>query len=205
MIGDPSGSSQHFDDETIQDALDNYRDDVRYETLAMAPVIVNTASTSNQPSIIFADYYSAFSWWEADVVLQGNNTTTGAAWIVLTPLASDYIVGRWQFELTPFVNGTVPGQYPPVFATGKVYDLNAAAADLLEMWAASLTCAYDFSSDGQSFRRSQMLQAKLTLAQTYRRKAKPRIAKMLRRDVNPPLDTRKVRLLDSDDIVKGVW
>lgn len=204
MIGDPSGSSQHFDDETIQDALDDHRDDVRYETLAMAPVIVNTASTSNQPSIIFADYYSAYQWWEADVVVQGNNTTTGAAWIVLTPLASDYIVGRWQFELTPFANGTVPGQYPPVFATGKVYDLNAASADLLEMWAATLTCAYDFSSDGQSFRRSQMSDMKMKLAQSYRRKAKPRLARMVRDDVSPPIDTKKLRLLDSDDIVKGV-
>src|SRR6267154_1099796 len=142
LISDPAGASQQFDDQTIQDTLDEHRDDIRYEGMTIAPSIVNTASTNNQASTIFADYYSRYTWWEADAVLQGQGPT-GAAWIVLTPLASDYITGHWQFELTPFVNGTVPGQLPPVFITGKIFDIYGAAADLLEYWAATLVGAYD--------------------------------------------------------------
>lgn len=205
MVADPAGASQQFDDQTIQDYLDETRDDVRYLLLSIAPSIVNAASTANVPSTIFADYYSdGYQWWESDVVLQGNNTTTGASWIVLTPTTSDYIVGHWTFEANVFTSGTVPGQYPPIFATGKTYDLNAVASDLLKFWAAALaSCSFDFSSDGQSFKRSQIMQAKLTMADYYARKAKPRMAKMVRRDVARESRVRELRLLDSDDLVRG--
>lgn len=202
MIADPAGASQQFSDQQIQDRLDSSRDDIRYESLQIAPSIVNTATTGNQPSTIFADYYSGYGFWEADVVLQAQGPT-GAAWVVVTPTMSDLIVGHWQFENTPFINGTVPGQLPPVFATGKVYDCNSAAADLLAFWAATLACAYDVSVDGQRLNRSQLMQAKLTLAQYYRGLAKPKIAKMHRRDVMSPISSREMRLLDTPDIVKG--
>jgi hypothetical protein len=201
-IFDPSGGSQQFTDQQIQDRLDSGRMDVRYEQLQIAPSIVNTASTSNQPQTIFADYYSQYSWWETDVVLQGQGST-GAAWVVLTPLASDYIIGHYQFELTPFVNGTVPGQLPPVFATGKVYDVYAAAADLLEFWAAALTCAYDISVDGQRLNRSQLMAAKLTMAKFYRLSAKPTTITMTRSDVMAPISSKQIRLLEGGDTVKG--
>jgi hypothetical protein len=204
MIADPLSTTMQFQDQEIEDRLDANRNDVRYESLAIAPSIVNLASTSNAASTIFADYYSSFGFWEADVVLQGQGPT-GLPWIVLTPLVSELLIDQahWQFELTPFVNGTVPGQLPPVFATGKIYDVNAAAADLLEFWAAVLTGSYDVTVDGQGLRRSQLMAAKLTMAKYYRHLAKPKSVKMVRRDVMPPMSSRKVRLLDSDDLVKG--
>lgn len=204
MIQDPAGASQFFADQDIQDTLDDHREDVRYELLKIAPSIINLPSTNNQAAVAFTDYYSSFSWWESDVVIQGINTSTGAAWAVLSPAGSDYIVGRFQFELTPFVNGVAPSQYPPVFATGKTFDVFAASADLLEFWAANLASAYDITVDGQTLRRSQLMQAKMMLAQSYRRKAKPRIGKMVRSDLRPDVAARKLRLLDSDDTVKGL-
>lgn len=202
MIADPSGVNQQFSDQAVQDRLDASRDDIRYEGLTIAPSIVNTASTGNQPQTIFADYYSKYQWWESDVVLQAQGPT-GAAWVVVTPTSSDYITGHWTFEDNVFTSGTVPGQLPPVFATGKVYDLNASAADLLEFWGATLAGAYDITVDGQSLRRSQMMTAKLNMAQYYRRLAKPKVAKMDRHDVMAPISSKRVRLLDADDSVKG--
>lgn len=201
MIADPAGASEQFADQIIQDTLDESRDDLRYEGEVIAPSIVNTASTNNQPQTIFADYYSKYGWWEQDVVLQAYYN--GAAWAVVTPTAADYIVGHWQFENNVFTSGTVPGQLPPVFATGKVYDLYCASADLLEMWAASLAGAYDITVDGQMLRRSQLMAAKTALANIYRRKAKPKVAKMDRHDVAAPISSKRMRLLDSDDVVKG--
>jgi hypothetical protein len=200
MVFDPAGASQFFTDQQIQDRLDYSRQDIRYESLSIAPTIVNIASTNNQPSTIYADYYSSWGDWEEDAVLQGQDTS-GNAWKVLTPVASDYLVGHFQFELTPFVNGTVPGQLPPCFITGKTFDPNCAAADLLEFWAASLACAYDINVDGQSLKRSQMMQGKLMMSQYYRRLAKPRITKMARRDVAVELSSKRVRLLEDDDVV----
>lgn len=207
MIGDPkpnfTNTIVQFSDDDIQDRLDTSRDDIRYEGLTIAPSIVNLNSTSNSASTIFSDYYSKYKWWEADVVLQGQGAN-GVPWIVLTPASSDLIVGHWQFENSVFTNGTVPGQLPPVFATGKVYDPYMAAADLLEFWAATLTGAYDVTVDGQSLRRSQLMTAKLALAEQYRRRAKPKIAKLDRHDVMAPISSRRQRLLDQDDLVKGV-
>ena len=205
MIQDPSGSSQFFQDQDIQDTCDETVDFIRYEPLQIAPTIVNTASTSNQPTVIFIEYFSRYQWWESDVVLEGTNISTHAAWIVLTPTESDLINGHWFFQpsSTEFTSPIVPGQYPPVFATGKVYDLYRASADLLEFWGASLAGAYDVTADGQSLRRSQLMQAKLTLANSYKRKAKPKVAKLVRDDVNPEINARKMRLLDSGDTVKG--
>lgn len=204
LIADPQGASQQFTDDVIQDTLDESRDDLRYEGEVIAPTIVNNALTGNQAQTIFADYYSKYQWWEQDVVLQGYSG--GLAWVVLTPVASDYITGHWQFETNVWTTGTsVPGQLPPVFATGKVYDPYAAAADLLEFKAALWQGAqgYDFASDGQSFRRSQAAIGLQKQALFYRRKAKPRTAKMVRSDIMPDLGTRRMRLLDSQDIVKG--
>lgn len=203
MIFDPASASQFFQDQDIQDTLDEGRDDIRYEPLAVAPTIVNTASTGNQAATIFINYFSKYEWWEQDVVLQGY--VNGQAWVVAPAVQSDFITGRFWFETasTEFTAPTVPGQLPPVFATGKVFDPFWSAADLLEFWAASLSAAYNISVDGQSLQRSQLMTAKLTLADQYRRRAKPRMAKMTRTDVTPEMSSRKMRLLDSDDVVRG--
>ena len=190
MIGDPAGASQQFNDLQIQDRLDASRDDIGYELLDPFPSIVNTASTNNQAAFIFADYYSKQGYWESDVVLQGLLGT--AFWKVLTPVVSELLLdngAHWQFEASVFTTGTVPGQLPPVFATGKVYDVYSAAAALLEYWAVTLTSAYDFTSDGQSFHRSQLMKAKLKMADYFRRQAKPKVAKMIRMDVAPSIET----------------
>lgn len=200
-IADPRSASQQFSDQDIQDRLDDHRDDLRYESLTIAPSIVNNALTGNQAQMVYADYYSKYQYWEADVVLQAY--FNGAAWVVVTPIASDLTTGHWQFETNVFTTGTsVPGQIPPVFATGKVFDPYAAAADLLEYWAAALANRFDVTADGQTLRRSQLMTNKLTLAGLYRRQSKPRIAKMHRSDVLPPMDTVRMRLLDSGDLVK---
>lgn len=203
LIADPAGASQQFADQDIQNRLDWSRDDIRYESLIIAPSIVNTASTNNQAATIFADYYSRHGYWESDVVLQAY--VNGAAWVVATPLASELLIGQahWQFELNVFTSGTVPGQLPPVFATGKIYDVYSAAADLLQFWAATFSDAYDITVDGQSLRRSQRMTAKLLLAEEYRKMAKPKLAKMVREDVHAPISSKRMRLLEGDDLVKG--
>lgn len=202
MIADPAGSNQQFQDQDIQDTLDFYREDVRFESLMIAPSIVNIANTSYSASIIYADYYSKFQWWEQDITIQGQGATN-LPWVVLNPAGSDYITGHFQFELTPWANGTVPGQVPPVFATGKTFDVYAAAVELLEMWSATLLAAYDITVDGQTLRRSQLSTQKLAFADIYRRKIKPRTAKMIRNDINDMTGARRMRLLDSDDIMKS--
>jgi hypothetical protein len=186
LINDPSGGSQIFADNDIQDMFDSVREDVRYELLTPGPSIVNAASTNNIASFVWADYYSQYKWWEDDVVIQGNNTATGAAYIVLTPVSSENFFGHWAFESNIFTAGTAPGQYPPLFATGKSHDVYATAALILDIWSAQYAASFDFSSDGQSFRRSQIIEGKQRLADIYRRRARAKGATTHRTDLQTP-------------------
>ena len=62
------------------------------------------------------------------------------------------------------------------------YDAYAAAADLLEAWAAKEKLAFDFDADGQSFKRSQKMRALLELAREYRRQQRPLAGVLVRSD-----------------------
>lgn len=63
------------------------------------------------------------------------------------------------------------------------YDLYAAAADLLEMWAAREKLSFDVTADGQTMHRSQKAATLLALAATYRRQQRPQVAMQVRSDV----------------------
>jgi len=184
----PVGNGQIFTDQQVQDHLDDpltARFDIRYEQLAYGPSIVNlSGQQTGTASYIWADYYSEYPNWETDVVIQDGH------YIVLTPAASDYISGHWQFELTPFVNGTVPGQQPPLFATGKAYDLNGAARTLWLARAAQLATAYDFTADGQTFHRSQQMAMCMKMADYYGSRTRARTLQIQRDDLVTPVDSR---------------
>lgn len=75
--------------------------------------------------------------------------------------------------------GTAYGFY------GYTYDVYAAAADVLEQWAAVVKLQYDFTTDDQSFKRSQKQQQMLELADEYRRKQLPASVLMASTDVLP--------------------
>jgi hypothetical protein len=48
------------------------------------------------------------------------------------------------------------------------YDLNAATADLWDLIAASLAALYDFSADGATFSRSQLMANARSMARSFR-------------------------------------
>jgi len=196
LIGDSDASCQQFSDQQVQDKLDEAQDPIRYEELTPAPSVVNaTESAAGPANYVWADYYSLYHWWETDVVIQDGH------FVVLSPVASDTLVGHWQFQLTPFVNGVAPGQFPPLFATGKVYDLYRAAANLLDMWAAQVARAYDFTADGATFRRSQMAQGLRAQADYYRCQARPRMLTAVRGDMETTSHTESVPLLGNNRLL----
>ena len=162
LINDPSGGSQIFADQDIQDVLDESRTDMRNVQLRAEPTYVGN-------TISYLDYYSDLGGWEDDFVLKQYLIT------VVTPATSEPIVGHWTFAST-----TLPG----VYITGKQYDVYRAAADLLERWAAKWVLAYSFTSDGQSFQRAQASQQLLKQADSYRRKQRAMSIGFSRGDLN---------------------
>lgn len=189
-----------FSTQTVQDELDRTRQLVRYELLTPVPDIVPPASGTAPAQFNWATYISRFTDWEANEFLQGN-LPGGISWQLLTPLTSDELTGRWTFDVTlPTISTSIPAQLPPVFISGFVYDPYLAAAALLEIWAAQLADAFDFTSDGQTFKRSQRMQAKLALAREYRMRAKPTTVQIVRSDMQASTSIQPVHLIgESND------
>lgn len=185
LVGDVS-APQDFTDQDVQDILDSYRDEVRYELMHPMPDIQPGQNGSLVAQFVWASYQSEFQYWEADVVIQGLNTANNQPWYVLTPATFEYIPGKWTFAVTLPNIATPPGQYPPVYATGKVYDLYTAAAALLERKIAlHAFTLFDAAVDGQSFRRSQIITTWQKLHDTYISKGWSRVIHLDRADLAP--------------------
>lgn len=151
LINDPVGASAIFDDQTIQDVLDEGRTDIKNGETRAKPTFAGA-------TIQYLDYYTVLTDWEDDVVFKQYLTT------VVTPSVAEPIAGHWIFATSTF---------PPVLVTGKTYDIYRAAADLLERWAARLFLSYDVIVGGQTFRRSQSFEMLQALADKYRLKQRP--------------------------------
>lgn len=168
LIGDPAGSSQTFTDQQIQDKMDEARVSYYNEPLTGIPTFSGT-------SITYLDYESQFGssrpigGWEDGYTLKQYLTNT------VTAATSEPIIGHWTFAASTI---------PPVFITGKLFDIYRSAADLLEIWSAQYATRFDFTSDGQSFRVSQAHAQLLALAHTYRQKQRARTITVRRGDIN---------------------
>ena len=150
VIADPAGASQAFSDDDIQHAFDERRTDVFEAQLAPSP------TTVVGPVVSYLDYFAPRAPWEDDLVLKDGKNA------VITPSVSDNLVGHWTFATN---------QVPPIFITGKFYDLYGSAATLLDEWVAKVALEFDFASDNQTFDRTGKREGLSLLAATYRRRA----------------------------------
>lgn len=164
LINDPAGASQTFDDQTIQDVMDESRVDVRNQALKATP-------TFSGSTIQYLDYFSDLGGWEDGYVLKQYLITP------VTPSLLEPIAGHWQFAASTL---------PPVYISGSLHDRYRAAADLLERQAAQWALKYSFSSDSQSFQRSQVIDNIQKLVRSYRMKQRAGSIRMSRTDVNVP-------------------
>ena len=159
----PVGNGQIFDDQTIQDVMDEGRLDITNHPLQSRP-------TFSGSTVQYLDYYSDIGGnWETDYVLKQYLT------VLETASLSEPIPGHFQFASNVF---------PPVFITGKNYDVYRAAADLLERLAAQWVLSYSITVDGQSLQRNQATRSILLLAKEYRRKQRPRTIPVKRKDLS---------------------
>lgn len=158
LIGDPVSASQEFSDDEIQATLDGtYRRDLTGYPL--------TPVASYAPGLVYLAYEAGdLAPWEDDATLQSGSYAT----ISNTGYTAAPLVGRWVFAAS---------QQPPVYATGRVFDLHGAAGDLLDQWASKESLSFDFqAAEGQDFKRSQKAKLLREAAAAQRALAWPRQA-----------------------------
>lgn len=164
MIGDTAASPQ-FTDDQVEDALDEHRHEVRQMPLEGLPTLATGGV------VTWLVWCAPFGWWETDEVLQTGAGTT------LTPSASDEMAGRWTMSTTQTLG---------VLLTGVTYDLNAAAADLCDQWAAALAATQieDITTAaGERFKRGDRAASKRAAGDVFRGKARPRSVLLTREDL----------------------
>lgn len=151
-----------FTDEALQEALDVHQTQARYLPLP--------GRQTYRPggAVVWLDFYADRGDWEADVVL------VDVGWNALTPATADLIVGHWTFT---------ESQLAVIYLTGKCYDLNGAAADVLEAWAAKVKLKHDFQDVNVRLHRSQQHAMLLAQAAQYRAKQLVQCATVGRSDL----------------------
>jgi hypothetical protein len=163
LIKDPVSASPMFSDDEIEATLDVNRTD-------MPPTELTPREQYGSGGVVlYKDYYAGIGAWEGDYVLQDSN------WDTLTSETAELLIGVWHFA---------EHQDMPVYVSGKVYDLYATAADLLEMKLSKVSDQFDFSSAGASFSRSQQSRMIQALIDKYRAQTRPITASLVRSDTN---------------------
>lgn len=167
-IGDAAGLTQTFDEQAIQDALDDERID--FNISDWRELIPHYSPQSRQ--MVWTEYYDPSNWgdWEGDVAL------FDAGYNQLAPSVSEPLVGHWSFAPT-----STP---PPVFVVGKTYDVAAASRALCLRWIGLVAREFDFSvARGLQYSVSQKRAGLQQLADQLASEMRVRTAKLVRRDV----------------------
>ena len=159
LVGDFGGTAQVFTDRQVLRELDARRREIVFE-----PMYSQVRQVAGG-SIAYYDYYAGWGCLEATdggtavfTIQDSTGATQGTAgW------SADYRRGHVTF--TTDRRGTA------YYLTARAYDTYGAAAALLRQWATRLAREFDFSTDGQSFSRSQQTRGLLTQAQEYERQS----------------------------------
>lgn len=161
LINDPLSANSQFMDDEIEAQLDLARA-WKVERLQPLPIVGSLNGTRWQ---------SVNKYWESDVEL------SNGAGEVIVPDQLDSNAGYFVFAESQ----------DEVTASGFTYDVFAASAELLTVWAGRIEQDITkFSADGSSFEFASVMQSKLKQAESYRAQSKKyggiRTAKMVRDD-----------------------
>ena len=156
LIADTGGTAtQHFTDDDVLSNLDTYQELVMFERMDVTPTLV--ANNTLQ-------YKNYFSRKYFEGTTGGTVTIIQNQWYgTITPTTTDFINGRYTWSTD---------QYPYVYyITGKRYDIYAAAADLADLWVASMKSVVDFGAGNSNFTMSQQITNLVNLAISLRGKS----------------------------------
>lgn len=158
---------QTFADQKVQDVLDHYV--TRYSTVSLPYEISYTNGASFQYLVYLTP--DGEDYWEDDILLQNSTYQT------LIPASYDLISGRWTLSIsTP----------PPVWLTGKSYDVYAAAALMCRQWAAKVKLHFSATDMGVSMQRKEKYDMLIMLAKEYEAKRRAHSIRMHRADLGRP-------------------
>lgn len=147
LINDPSGASEQFSDQYIQDRLDMGRLDIYQECLRNADTRTSTGT------IEWHDFFSKYAFWEEDFLIQEVNGVTNM------PDSEELLVGKFHYNAHQSV---------PLIITGKVYNVYGVASRLLTSWIATIRGQItSWTADGTTIQRIGQIRDMRALSSDY--------------------------------------
>lgn len=145
-----------FSDDRIQQILDS-NSQFTFES----PLI--TIPHKYQGSVVYLDYFTDHNW------LEGTATTGNQIYnlngTVVTNYTSDFINGRFTFDTN--TRGTA------YYLDARYFNFYKAVSEAWKEKAAYYATQFDFSVEGRSFKKSQIVQSCLKMAEEYESKSLP--------------------------------
>lgn len=168
-------SNEVWDNDDLQDVLDEFRVDIFEESLISKPQIIYS---DDESKTVYHWYYSKYSNFE--------EATSGTlAWRVYDHLGetigtanytADYIRGHIYF--------TADQEGSARYLDARSYDIYRAAAYLWRERAGQLTDRYNISIDGHRMNRSEWFEHCMQMAERFEQLAGPTVSTLVRHDVN---------------------
>lgn len=149
------GTVNYFSDDHIQTYLDDHREDVWREAMEVEP-------TYEATGVVYKVYELERTEWES---------TDGGTAVFYVQDVSGATIGTANYSVDyqrGYVTFTTDRGGTAYFSNGRVYDIYAASADLLEAWAAREARQFDVSTPAVNAKRSQKVQELRNQASLYR-------------------------------------
>ena len=169
------GTVSYWSDDQLQNILDRRRYDVYREELQMIPKHIGSGTV---------EYYEHMSRYEMFEETSGGS----AIFYIENSIGTDQGTALWTADYragkVTFLANTDGTAY---YLTGRVFDLNGAAADVWRKKAvqvAASSSGFDWSTDNMSMKRSQQVSQARDMVGYYDGLAWPKTAVMYRGDID---------------------
>lgn len=149
------GTVNYFSDDHIQTYLDDHREDVWREAMEVEPTYESTG-------VVYKVYELERTEWEST---DGGTAVFYVQDVTGTTIGTANYTVDYQRGYVTFATDRGGTAY---FSNGRVYDIYAAAADLLTAWAAREARQFDVSTPAVNAKRSQKADYLLKMASQYR-------------------------------------
>lgn len=150
------GTANYWDDSHLDEVLDRHREDFRFEPLESYPT-VGVGGTSLFYEFEVEDRENLEQTTGGTTVFYLQDST--GEFVGTAIYSVDYLRGKVTF--TQDTRGTV------YYATGRSYDLNAAAADIWRKKAGYYYTAFNFSTDNHKIDREKIYQHCIEMAESF--------------------------------------
>ena len=162
------GTVSYWSDDHLQTELDYHRNEFKHILIESNPTVIAANALE------YKEFILSYQNIESGTVFYIQDADGGTLGTALYALDAQRGVVTFAADTA----GSI------LYATGRAYNMNGAAADVWRKKAANASRMYDFSTDNHSMKRSQYMQHCRQMAEIYDMQLGVQTADLIRSDLN---------------------